>query len=416
MKTPVVSTLKNRGSTTAKDGRMINAFAEERGGVMRAVKRPAINPAFDNLGAGPGGGLFTPTTPDGDSVIVIVDDVLNTSPGASVRSLAFSVQPDETDINVAITPSVVVHALNSLGQVATGFTGTVVMSLVTNPTGATLGGTTSVAAVAGVATFSNLTLNRSGEAFKLKATSGALRTATSTAFNIPTRLVFTDQPVSTQPNTVMTAVEVTIQDPGGNVDPNYTGNVTLTLFATSGSGVLSGTTTKAAVAGVATFSDLQVSSVGTYDLLAEAESISGCYPPARQFSSSFTIANATHTLVAATFADPGGSPTYTGVGFYTGGLPDPAGSITPSTLNGQTIFFISTYLTHSDPAPLTPPIFAVQINSEQSQDFFTSITINGQTFDTSSALYGAGGGVTQWNWNLSDPFNGTTGTYPVTIT
>ena len=401
MKTTVVSTLKNRAASTAKDGRMLNAFAEERNGVMRAVKRPAINPAFDNLGAGPGGGLFRRTTPDGDSVIVIVDDVLNTSPGPSVRNLSFSVQPDETDISVAITPSVVVQVLDSIGQVVTGYSGLVVMTLSTNPTSATLGGTTSVAAVNGVATFSNLTINRSGEGFKLKATSGSLlRTATSEAFNIPTRLVFTDQPVATAPATTMTAVEVTIQDPGGNTDTNYTGNVTLTLFATSGSGVLSGTTTKAAVAGVATFSDLQVSAVGTYDFLAEAEEISGCYAPARQFSSAFTISNATHSLVAAQSIHDSNNFGFSDAEF---------GSITPTTFGGIAIQSLQAGLTAGVLQPFT--LFGLASVPPEGQSFFTSMTVNGVTLLTVDASYAGG----FWTWLDTRAFS-SAATYPVTLT
>ena len=374
---------------------MVNSFAEERAGVMRAVKRPAINPAFDNLGAGPGGGLFTRTTPGGedDEVIVIVDDVLNTSPGSSVRSLAISVQPDETDIDVAITPAVVVHALNSLGQVAAGYNGNVTIAIANNPTTAVLSGTLTVAAVAGVATFSNLKLSRSGEGFTLRASDATgLRQPISTAFNIPTRLVFTDQPVSTTPATVMTAVEVTIQDPGGNVDPNYTGDVTLTLFATSGSGVLSGTTTKAAVAGVATFSDLQVSAIGTYDLLAEAESISGCYPPSRQFSSSFTISESTHTLVAE--ENLGIAWGYSSIEGF--------GSLTPTTFGGQTITVLYT------------DMFAgtiMVVGALVSQNFFTSITFNGMTLLSSAATFNTFATSSQWEWP-SDFMFSAAGTFP----
>ena len=394
MKTTVVSTLKNRGSTTAKDGRMLNAFAEARAGVMRAVKRPAINPAFDNLGAGPGGGLFTWTTPDGDNVVSVVNDVLNTSPGPSVRSLAFSVQPDESDISVALTPAVVVQALNSIGQVASGFTGTVVMSLSTNPTSATLGGTTSVAAVAGVATFSNLTINRSGQGFKLKATSGSLRTATSTAFNIPTRCVFTDQPDNTAVDTTMNPVVVTIQDPGGNTDTNYTGDVTLTLHASSGSGTLSGTTTKAAVAGVATFSDLKVSSSGTYDLLAEAESISSAYPPARQFSASFTIAQ--YILTAAELVP----------GFIGYSLDVPiGGSLSPDTFNGSLIRQLNTLVGITD---------GLVIAGNVAQSAFTTLTVDGVSVLSASASYLFDGTNSSWTW-IGGTLVPTTGTKSVTI-
>ena len=394
MKTPVVSTLKNRGSTTAKDGRMLNAFAEERNGVMRAVKRPAINPAFDNLGAGPGGGLFRRTTPDGDSVIVIVDDVLNTSPGPSVRSLSFSVQPDESDISVALTPAVVVQALNSVGQVAAGFNGTVVMSLSTNPTSATLGGTVSVAAVAGVATFSNLTINRSGEGFKLTATSSPLRSAVSEAFNIPTRCVFTDQPQSGPPNTTMTAVEVTVQDPGGNVDPNYSGDVSLEMFGTAG-GVLSGTTTKTAVNGVATFSDLSVNQLGTYDFKATATEIETCYPPAAQFSASFQISNSNFLVATAGGAE---------VGWESTGTVFIGSSLAPTSYNEQAITRISVFVAPSDPQ--TDIRFS---NTSLSQNFFTSVTVGAVTLLSADASYS--NGLWQWNTRLFDA----AGSYTVTF-
>src|SRR5439155_1270868 len=52
----------------------------------------------------------------------------------------------------------------------------------------------------------------------------------------------------------------------------YGGNVVLTKA--SGSGAVSGTLTKAAVSGVATFNDVQFSSVDTYTLHADSDSFS----------------------------------------------------------------------------------------------------------------------------------------------
>jgi Tol biopolymer transport system component len=54
----------------------------------------------------------------------------------------------------------------------------------TNPSGGTLSGTTMIIAVAGVATFSNLSIDKAGTGYTLQATSGALTAATSAAFNI----------------------------------------------------------------------------------------------------------------------------------------------------------------------------------------------------------------------------------------
>src|SRR5438094_832245 len=70
----------------------------------------------------------------------------------------------------------------------------------TNAGGGTLTGTTPVTVVSGVATFSDLSINKTGIGYTLKATKGAL-TQTSTAFNITpgaaTQLVFTQQPTTT---------------------------------------------------------------------------------------------------------------------------------------------------------------------------------------------------------------------------
>ena len=66
MRLSLVTTLKNRGSTTAKDGRMKNAYAEQKAGKMRAVKRPSIVATFAALegGAGLGQGMFAFSTPE----------------------------------------------------------------------------------------------------------------------------------------------------------------------------------------------------------------------------------------------------------------------------------------------------------------------------------------------------------------
>src|SRR5207244_5714327 len=61
---------------------------------------------------------------------------------------------------------------------------TVTVALAANPGGATLSGTTSIAAVAGVATYSTLRLDKVGTGYTLTATASGLTSATSTPFNI----------------------------------------------------------------------------------------------------------------------------------------------------------------------------------------------------------------------------------------
>ena len=63
-------------------------------------------------------------------------------------------------------------------------TNTVTVAFANNPTGATLGGTLSVTASQGVATFSGLTINKMGSGYTLQVTSSGLSSAVSTAINV----------------------------------------------------------------------------------------------------------------------------------------------------------------------------------------------------------------------------------------
>jgi hypothetical protein len=99
--------------------------------------------------------------------------------------IVFTVQPTSTQAGVIIVPPVEVTALDSTGQVSTGFTGTVTMSIEPNIYRAKLQGTKTVSAVAGVATFSDLKINNPGFALQLRATtSQPSMTVLSAFFNI----------------------------------------------------------------------------------------------------------------------------------------------------------------------------------------------------------------------------------------
>src|SRR5439155_826619 len=187
------------------------------------------------------------------------------SPGAATH-LAFTVPPSTTPANATITPPVQVTALDAGNNVATGFTGNVVMAIPSNsnPGAGTLSGTKTVAAVAGVATFSDLSINNPGTNYRLRATSSGLTGISSAQFNITavTQLGF--------------AVQIAAQDAQGNTDPTFTGNVTVAIGTNPGGGTLSGTTTVAAVNGVAAFSTLTINRTGTgYTLAASASGLTG---------------------------------------------------------------------------------------------------------------------------------------------
>src|SRR5260370_23198247 len=101
---------------------------------------------------------------------------------------------------MAISPAVTVQVLDAFNNL-TSSTANVTLAIGTNPGGGTLSGTTTVAAVSGVATFSNLSINKTGTGYTLAASSGALTGATSNTFNITAgvgrQLVFPPQPPHT---------------------------------------------------------------------------------------------------------------------------------------------------------------------------------------------------------------------------
>src|SRR3989454_4494726 len=147
---------------------------------------------------------------------------------------------------MAITPAVEVTAQDAGGNTATGFTGNITVAIGTNPSTGTLSGTKTVAAVAGVATFSGLSIDKAGTGYTLTATGAG--STTSTAFNITagtaTQLVFNAQPSTT------TAGAGTPPNAGdlapacaGNTSNRVTGNITVAVGTKPSTGALSGALT-----------------------------------------------------------------------------------------------------------------------------------------------------------------------------
>jgi hypothetical protein len=207
-----------------------------------------------------------------------VSAVFTINPGIATR-LGFTVQPTTMAAGVTIAPAVRVEAQDALGNTVTTFTSPVTVAIAVNPGGGTLAGTQTVAASAGAATFSTLSIDKSGVGYRLAATATGLAPDTSAAFSIvagtATQLVFTVQPATTTAgNAISPAVRVTAQDNFGNTASGYTGTVTMAIASNPSGGVLSGTTSVAAVSGVATFSNLRIDLAGTgYTLLATSNGL-----------------------------------------------------------------------------------------------------------------------------------------------
>lgn len=96
--------------------------------------------------------------------------------------LRFAAQP--TTVTTGAPINVQVRATDSSGNTVTTFTGVVSIAIGTNPGAATLKGTTSVAAVAGVATFATLAIDSAASGYTLTASAAGLPDATSLAFDI----------------------------------------------------------------------------------------------------------------------------------------------------------------------------------------------------------------------------------------
>jgi alpha-tubulin suppressor-like RCC1 family protein len=194
------------------------------------------------------------------------------TPGAASK-IVFTVQPTPTAAGDPITPAVQVSAEDAFNNVATTYGGSVSLTLRSCSSGAVLSGASAVTAVGGVATFGDLSVNKSGNC-GLTATSSSF-TAKSATFVIgpaaPTSLQFTAQPSKTKAGVAINpAVKVTARDQFGNTASGFTGQVVMSI-ATGPAGVtLLGTTTVAAASGTASFTNLVIQKIGSYTLQASA--------------------------------------------------------------------------------------------------------------------------------------------------
>ena len=187
-------------------------------------------------------------------------------------ALQFSVHPATTAPGAAIFPAVTVRVLDQTGAHLPTATVTITIAFGANPTGATLGGTKVVStAGTGTAIFPTLTVNNPGTGYTLLATAPGLPSDTSSAFTVavppPPPAAYIAHgfvPASAVVNQVLSPpVTVEIRDAAHAIVPTATNSVTIALEQNPAGGTLTGTLVRNAVAGVATFNDLKVNTVGT---------------------------------------------------------------------------------------------------------------------------------------------------------
>jgi sugar lactone lactonase YvrE len=207
--------------------------------------------------------------------------------------LAFSALPTSIAAGSAIDPAVQVEAQDAFGNTAASFTGDIAVAVTsgTGVAGASLNGTATQHATAGVATFRDLTIDKAGGGYTLSAVTAGLTGATSNQFTVNVgaarRLSFVSQPNTVVAGAAISpALQVAVLDAGGNRVTTSTASVTMSV--TSGSGAvgaaLGGTVTQPAASGVATFDNLAIDKAASgYTLTASSSSVTGAA------SSSFTV-------------------------------------------------------------------------------------------------------------------------------
>lgn len=187
-------------------------------------------------------------TEGGNSVITGVTSGANAGPltevAGAAKKLAFVQSPTNTPATSSITPAVTVQVQDQYGNNRTtaADTQSITMAIGTNPASGTLSGTTPVAAVTGLATFSNLSINNVGSGYTLTASSTGLTSITSVAFNITGALnnflveASAGGNIASQIAGTPFNIKITARDVSNSTVTAFTGTVTLTS-----TGTLSGT-------------------------------------------------------------------------------------------------------------------------------------------------------------------------------
>jgi parallel beta-helix repeat protein len=227
-------------------------------------------------------GTFTLRATDGSLTSAVSDSFSISAPVTTVTALklAFVGQPSAVTVGGIISPDVTVYIEDASGDRVTTDDSDVVLAIVSGP--GNLGGTVTVAANNGIATFGDLSLSSSGS-YEIKATSGSLATATSNEFSVTSPVVsggnggvgsgsgdqlviVSEQNSAGAFGGVYTDVTVAIENHSGTVMTSDNSMVSANISGGPTGAVLSGTLSVAASHGYATFEHLSLNQAGNYSL------------------------------------------------------------------------------------------------------------------------------------------------------
>ncbi len=231
--------------------------------------------------------------------------------------LAFTTQPAASSVSLTpFSPQPVIAAQDAAGNTDTTLAPSVTVAMGSNPGGGTLAGTLTAQAANGVASFSDLSIDKAGAGYTLVASADGFVSAGSNGFEIvpggPSRLAFVIQPSNTGAG-IGPSFQVALQDASGNQTTSTGSTVTVALGTNPGGATLTGTTAATSVDGVATFTGLGVSAYGAGYTLVATDEADGLTPAtsasfdttAPLFVGSGTAASCTEAALNAALAAGG---------------------------------------------------------------------------------------------------------------
>ena len=281
---------------------------------------------------------------------------------AGPTKLVFLEQPTDAVAGNAIAPPVRVALQDDSGAIVRGADGAVRLTLMQAGAGGTLSGVALAMSQDGVATFSDLSIDRAAQGYVLVATAGTLPATSSVPFAVsaaaPSALVFTTQPADVVAGVaLLPSPVVELRDRFGNLTA-ATSSITVTPRP-AGSCPQAAPTSVAAVAGVASLDGLSLSCADSYTLEAASPGLTPATSQAFVVKSAaldhFGVAASAPAVVAGT----GLAVTVTALDAFDNVVTDYVGTVsfsstdTRATLPGATTFLLADQGRHA----FTPVIF-----------------------------------------------------------
>jgi streptogramin lyase len=191
------------------------------------------------------------------------------APGAAAQ-LAVATQPPAS-VTAGARFGLIISVRDALGNLATSFSGTITAALAHSDGGANLGGTLMIKAVDGVATFSDLTLDKVGIGDTLSCSGANLASTTTSAIAVvpgaATQVVVTTEPPGTVAAGAPFGLSVAAEDAWGNVAGAFGGTFEVAFSSGTDGTTLGGTRSARADQGVASFSGLTLDKAAGGDTL-----------------------------------------------------------------------------------------------------------------------------------------------------